>query len=170
MTKQIILLNGPSSSGKSTLAKALKQYLADSCQKTYAVVSIDDLLPMNTEDTIYEDDVYAVSAALLAKVLDTPEETDGVIIDHVITSRRIFDQLKDTLRDFPLLLVHVSCPLQVLLKREEMRGNRSRGSAAASYEYLYPKEGYDVTVDTCRMSKEECCALIAGKVCGEKGR
>ena len=40
---QVILLNGPSSSGKSTLAKALSGRLAKE-NRDYATVSIDDCL------------------------------------------------------------------------------------------------------------------------------
>lgn len=168
MTKHIILLNGPSSSGKSTLAKALKQYLEDRFGRHYETVSIDDFLKMNTEDTIYEDDVYEISGILLDHVIRALQDADGVIVDHVITSRRIFEQVKDTLKPYSLLPVHVTCPLHILKLREEARGNRSRGSAAASYEYLYPKDGYDATVDTHCMSKEDCCRLITEKLYGEE--
>ena len=75
MEQQIILLNGPSSSGKSTLAKAL---------------------------------------ALL-------ETGSGVIIDHVITSERIFDQLTEHLSSYPIRSVHIACPPDILKSRELAR-------------------------------------------------
>ena len=40
------------------------------------------------------------------------------------------------------------------------RGNRCPGSAAASDEYLFPKDGYDLTVDTHVMSSAECAEQI----------
>ena len=78
----------------------------------------------------------------------------------VFTSERIFLQLKDMLSGYTLHCVHVTCPLEVLLKREYDRKNRCLGSAEASYTYLYPKEGYDVTVDTGVMATEECAEQI----------
>lgn len=57
MLPKIILLNGPSSSGKSTLAKNLQKYMLEKSQK-YNVVSIDDFLKMNSDEPIYEDDVF----------------------------------------------------------------------------------------------------------------
>ena len=58
MEKHIILLNGSSSSGKSTLAKALQALIADKRNERYEIVSIDDFLKMTIEDVIYEDDRF----------------------------------------------------------------------------------------------------------------
>lgn len=69
MEKHIILLNGSSSSGKSTLAKELQALMADNRNERYEIVSIDDFLRMTTEDVIYEDDVFEISGALCEKVL-----------------------------------------------------------------------------------------------------
>ena len=49
---------------------------------------------------------------------------------------------------YPLRTVHVTCPTEVLIEREKARGDRCSGSAEASAEYLYPRDGYDLTVDT----------------------
>ena len=160
MQQQVILLNGPSSSGKSTLAMALRKLIEEKRNKQYAIVSIDDFLKMTTEETIYEDDIYEISCALCEKVLERLETAPGVIIDHVITSQRIFDQLVKMLCAYPLRLIRVDCPLEVLREREKARKNRCLGSAEASYEYLFPKDGYELTVDTHRMSTAQCALEI----------
>lgn len=160
MKKHIILLNGSSSSGKSTLAKVLQTVIADKRDERYEIVSIDDFLKMTTEDVIYEDDVFEISDALCEKVLQVLEGNQGVIIDHVITSERIFYQLTEKLSNRHLWLVHVTCPLEVLQKREQERKDRCLGSAEASYTYLFPKEGYDLTVDTHSMTAFECANQI----------
>ena len=160
MKQQVILLNGPSSSGKSTLAKALRKLIDEKRNQQYEIVSIDDFLKMTTEETIYEDDVFGISRALCEKVLERLETAPGVIIDHVITSQRIFEQLKHLLENYLLKTVRVTCPLEILLEREKARKNRCLGSAEASYEYLYPKDGYDLTVDTHRMSTAQCALEI----------
>ena len=64
MGKQIILLNGPSSSGKSTLAKELQMLISEKRNEKFDIVSIDDFLKMNTEDTIYEDDIWGEAMAV----------------------------------------------------------------------------------------------------------
>ncbi len=160
MKKQVILLNGPSSSGKSTLAKALQALIEERMNENYAIVSIDDYLKFATDEAIYEDDVFAISGTMCEKVLQVLEYSPGVIIDHVITSERIFRQLTAKLGQHRILFVHVTCPLKVLQKREQERKNRCLGSAEASTAYLFPKDGYDVTVDSHRMSPTECSGSI----------
>lgn len=160
MKKQVILLNGPSSSGKSTLAKALQARIEESKKEKYEIVSIDDFLKFATDEAIYEDDVFAISGDMCEKVLQILQDTPGVIIDHVITSERIFRQLITKLERYGILLVRVTCPLAVLQKREQERKNRCLGSAEASTTYLYPQEGYDITVDTYHMPQAECTKSI----------
>lgn len=160
MKKHTILLNGPSSSGKSTLARALQAHLEQTRGLRYAIVSIDTFLRMTPEEPIYEDDVFAISGPLCESALTALETHDGVIIDHVITSQRIFDRLCALLSAHPLHPVRVTCPVEILRQREAARGNRCVGSAEASLEYLYPQEGYEVTVDTHEMTTEDCFAAL----------
>lgn len=137
MQKQIILLNGPSSSGKSTLAKALQKLIEEKRNEKFRIVSIDDFLKMTAEDTIYEDDVFEISEKLCEKTMEVLESNPGVVVDHVITSERIFKQLKDKFSPYRLYLIHVTCPLDVLKQRETERKNRCVGSAESSYKYLF---------------------------------
>ncbi len=57
-------------------------------------------------------------------------------------------------------MVQVTCPLDVLKQREVKRNNRRIGTAEASFTYLFPKDGYDITVSTCEMSVEMCARRI----------
>ncbi|MBR4458652.1 MAG: AAA family ATPase [Clostridia bacterium] len=162
MEKRIVLLNGPSSSGKSTLSGALKALIARELSRTYEVVSVDDFMKTDPMETIYEDDVYEISGDLCARVREAAEACDGVIVDHVITSERIFLQLREAVRAYGLCTVHVTCAPEILARRERERGDRCPGSAASSTEYLYPKEGYDLTVDTGIRTPEENARIILG--------
>ena len=143
MQKQIILLNGPSSAGKSTLSIVLQALIEEKSSKKFEVVSIDDFMKLilNTDEKIYEDDVFEISGLMCEKVLESLKSFDGAIIDHVITSERIFNELNDMLNGHRIFTVHVTCPLDVLLQREKARGNRCNGTAESSYTYLYPKDG-----------------------------
>ena len=160
MEKQIILLNGPSSSGKSTLSRALQGLIEEKGKGKYEIVSIDDFMKIATDETIYEDDVFEINEDMCRAAAEILKDAPGVIIDHVITSERIYQQLLDLLGNFQIRTVHVSCPLEVLLQREQARGNLCIGSAEASYTYLYPREGYDLTVDNAARPAEENAALI----------
>ena len=96
------MLNGPSSSGKSTLAKTLQEIIEEKRNERYEIISIDDFLKMTTEEVIYEDDVFGISSKLCEKALEALKAGQGVIIDHVITSERIFKQLEEMFRSYHL--------------------------------------------------------------------
>lgn len=159
MRRQAILLNGPSSGGKSTLARALWRLLQEQGREC-GIVSIDDLLEMPPEEPIYEDDVFAITSELGARARAVLDACGGVILDQVMTSERIFDGMLQALDGCPTLAVRVACAPEVLRRREVQRGDRCIGSAEASERYLYPKTGYDVTVDTGETSPDACARRI----------
>jgi chloramphenicol 3-O phosphotransferase len=78
----------------------------------------------------------------------------------VITSDRIFRQFTEAARPYALFTVHVTCSLDELKRRERVRGDRHPGTAEASFTYLYPKDGYDLTVDTTERTTAECADVI----------
>ena len=160
MDSDIILLNGPSSSGKSTLAKELADRLNRKGIIRWETVSIDSFLAMSKDETIYEDDVFEISDLMIDAILEHLKCGKRVIVDHVITSRRIYERFMDRLAAHRICLVHVSCPLHIIRQREMLRGDRCIGSAEASFQYLYPQDGYNSAVDTFRMTLEECCNAI----------
>ena len=122
MSNRIIILNGPSSSGKSTLARILRELILKTRGEMYAVVSIDDFLKMSVRETIYEDDVFGISPEIIESAARALRAGGGVIIDHVITSKRIFDQLTDAFNGCDTKLIRVTCPREVLAAREAQAG------------------------------------------------
>ena len=160
MSLKVILLNGASSSGKSTLAKSLQNHIKDYKKQEYIIISIDDFLDMTINKPVYEDDVFEISHLICQKVLNILKIGHGVIVDHVITSERIYKQLTETLKEYALIMVQVTCPLNELEKREKKRKDRYIGSAKASCEYLYPQKGYDLTLNTLELSPKECSKKI----------
>lgn len=119
MSLKVILLNGASSSGKSTLAKSLKKYIKDNKKEEYIIISIDDFLDMTINQPIYEDDVFEISQLLCQKALNILKMGHGVIVDHVITSERIYKQLTEALKEYALIMVQVTCPLNELEKKRK---------------------------------------------------
>lgn len=155
----VILLNGPSSAGKSSIAGELKSIL-DSEQQT-KIIALDNYLAMTSEEPIWEDDVYDVMSGMCEDMKTLLKEGNNIVIDHVIVSERIYRILMDSLTGHKVFKVLISCDADVLKEREKLRGNRCPGSAMASLEYLFPKTGYDLQFDSGTMTPRQIAKEIA---------
>lgn len=149
----IILLNGPSSSGKSSIAKQLKIRLEK--ERECCIIALDNYLSMSLDEPIWEDDIFEFTPKFCEDIKKALKRKSFVIIDHVITSKRIFDMILQSFGNTENLKVLVNCDLEILKKREKERGNRCIGSAEASLEYLYPKDNYDLIVDSGLKTTEQ---------------
>ena len=154
LMKNIILLNGPSSAGKSTLSKELKKQLGDADMEA-VIISIDDYMITDPKETIYEDDIYEIMPAMCRDIKEYTGRGKIVIVDHAITSERIYDMFLDAAKEGKALTVKVYCDLEILRQRERARGDRCPGSAEASLKYLWPKDGYDLCIDNGKVSAVE---------------
>ena len=85
-----------------------------------------------------------------------------VIIDHVITSARIYGALNHAVAGYQMKTVLVNCDVETLRRREAERGDRCVGSAETSLRYLYPKTGYDFCVDGSEASPAALAEAIIG--------
>ena len=159
MKTRVILLNGPSSAGKSSLSAELKRRLGLMGEDA-AIVSLDDHMTIGRDEEIWEDDVFDVMPRMCAAIEQELRLGRLVIIDHVITSQRIFEAVLEAAKGSETKKIKVSCSLETLKRRVAARGDRVKGSAEASYEYLYPKEGYDLCLDSGSCSAAELADRI----------
>ena len=159
----VLLLNGPSSAGKSSIAKAMKQLLLDSGTDV-VILSLDDYLQMSANEPIWEDDVFAIMPHMCEGIAEALRDGKTVIIDHVITSFRIWQALCNAVSGFQMKTVLVSCDVETLRRREAERGDRCAGSAEASLQYLYPKTGYDLCVDNSEASPAALAEMIVNSL------
>ncbi len=88
------------------------------------------------------------------------QDGNSVIVDHVITSARIYRALNNAVDGFQMKTVLVSCDVETLRRREAERGDRCTGSVEASLQYLYPKTGYDLCVDSSEASPATLAEMI----------
>lgn len=159
----MILLNGPSSAGKSTLSREMQRKLKEMGVESM-IISIDDYMQTDPKETIYEDDIYEIMPNMNRDVIEAIKLGKTIIVDHAITSERIYDSLMDAAKGGTVFTVKVICDIEVLCKREIERGDRCIGSAEASLEYLWPKEGYDLCVDNGKMTSAENAQIIIESV------
>ena len=156
---KMLLLNGPSSAGKSTIADELRGKLRRSGIDP-AVISIDDYMKIGTDEEIWEDDVFEVVPDMCRDIVAALAQGRWVIVDHVITSARIYAATLEAAAGHGLRTVLVTCSLETLRRREAERGNRFAGTAEASSQYLYPREGYDLRIDSEAMEPAAAAEAI----------
>ncbi|MBA3871296.1 MAG: chloramphenicol phosphotransferase [Anaerolineae bacterium] len=180
---KIILLNGASSSGKSSIVHELQGIL----DEPYLEAGIDKFLFMLPND-------YLMKAHLWHQVIGYEKTDNGdlvpkvgahghqlmrgmhraiaalasvgnnVVADHVMLDRLWLDDCIAVFEGFELLFVGVQCPIEVLEAREKDRGDRTVGHAAGQAKIIHQNCIYDLEVDTSMLSAGECAEQIKGRL------
>ncbi|MCL2774800.1 MAG: AAA family ATPase [Oscillospiraceae bacterium] len=154
---KIIILNGVSSSGKTTLAKILQERLTEPFWYLGGDVFID-MMP----DKFFDD--HAVGKAISHfhhAIKSFSDRAFNTIVDCLFEEIAWLEECVGLLHDYSVMFVHVTCPLEELRRKEKERGDRGIGQAEAQIPLLNPKDNiYDITVDTFENSSEECAAKI----------
>lgn len=181
---KIIYLNGPSSSGKTTIAKALQ----DSFSEPYLHVGIDKMIgfmpakinnweggdaPLGFSWKLDSDPtghpVYNIQAGPFAKqIVRTLKDITillasqhyNLIIDDVAFGAVEVEEWKQALNNYNVLYVGVVTPLEVLEQREKSRGDRCKGSARSQYFKVHENVAYDLEIDTHTNTIEENVSKI----------
>ncbi len=160
MKGKIILLNGVSSAGKSTLAKVLQAR----CPTPLYRHAIDDYLNMLPQSLLDRDIAAALrqTQPLLTKTVALFSDWGmDCVIDHVMLSHYgTFADFVSTLRGYPVLMVRLTCSVQELRRREIERGDREPGHAESQLACLEPQSGYDLVMDTSIAPLEQCADRI----------
>ena len=171
---KVIVLQGPSSAGKSTLAKALQSSLDD----YWWALEADDITRMQPiwrpegafwNPTIEERphpswdhdtrlarwlDGYFGCLATIAKSGSNVIAVGGWLQTSWLV------QWADSLIGIDALCIGVYCPLEELERREIHRGDRGIGYARSHYDIVHTHAPYDVAVDSRAMTPEEMAARI----------
>lgn len=165
---QVILLNGPSSAGKSTLARALQEKLLADHGRHSIILSMDDLLRAcpGRPGTLLQGMAATglpLTAILHAATAEAAHAGAWVIVDHVLGERP--DWIADLwrrLRGIPVLPVQVCCELAELERREKGRTDRTPDwphAARQARDIHAPLPG-ELRIDTSCTSPEHCAARI----------
>jgi chloramphenicol 3-O phosphotransferase len=152
---RVILLNGASSSGKSTLAAALQAAL----DEPFLYVSSDrfvaaGMLPSRREDGGPFDWWHQLRPRFFAgfhRCLPALAAAgNDLIVEHVIEFRAWRRDLAALLAGLDVFLVGVHCALDELDRRERARGDRRIGEGRSHVEVdgIHTFGRYDVDVDT----------------------
>ena len=166
----MILLNGASSSGKSTIGRALQQALAE----PWFLFPVDSLGAMRSPGRPGSADERETATILRRTRLGYHRAVAGVasvgnhvIMDYPLSEPWRLDDLLDVLDGYDVTLVDVRCDAEVLERREGARGDRPVGLARS--QRVFEHGDRDVTVDTTTATSEACAAEIVDQL-GRLGR
>jgi chloramphenicol 3-O phosphotransferase len=158
----VILLNGTSSSGKTSIARELLDIL----DGTWFHMPVDAFHAMRCECDIADEDLQAeidrTAKGFHRAVAGMAAGGNNLVVDHPLSRRWRLLDLLDLLVPEDTVLVGVRCPLPELERREIERGDRQRGLAALQYAEVHSHELHDIDVDTSLHSPRECALRIRG--------
>ena len=127
----IILLAGTSSSGKSTLAQAIKQKLGSS----YEIVAVDDLMNnieilADPENPNTDVDIAKVMGILYPKIKELSAHKN-IIVDMVFglngnANDGSYEKFFNVLHDRRIISVLVYCPLDVIMQHTKKRNSSGK--------------------------------------------
>lgn len=151
---RVVLLNGPSSAGKSSLARAFADlqptpwhYLP--VDLVHSVRSRPAAMSALPGDGPQWQDVFGRSRAGYHRMLaGLASAGNDVVGDHVLGEPCRIADLLEVLDGIPVLLVHVTASLDELERRERTRGDRVIGTARAQHEIVFAHGDCDLTLDT----------------------
>jgi chloramphenicol 3-O phosphotransferase len=173
---QVIVLNGGSSSGKSSIARALQAVLPG-LWLTFGTDDLAEALPGRGEDPrsglVLEPDgsvtvkpeFRAVQEIWYLGLADMARRGALLILDEVFLSGGAGQRrLRAQLADLDVLWVGVHCDPEVAAAREEARPDRVRGMAMSQAVAVHAGVAYDLEVDTTDLSAIACAGSIAEAV------
>lgn len=149
---EIIFLHGASSSGKSTIARALQARI----EKPFWHISIDHLrdagvLPMarfRSGEFAWKDARRAFFDGFHGSLGAYADAGNNLILEHILDTEGWLETLGKLFANHDVFFVAVHCPLDVLTEREARRSDRPPGSAKRDYETIHVGKLYDLELDT----------------------
>ena len=176
MAYPVIVLNGGSSSGKSSIARALQELLPG-LWLTFGVDTFVDALlaggdspragiSYEQDGTItFSSEFRACEIAWYAGLKAMVDKSIPMILDEVFLSggagqerlRRVFD-------GSVVLWVGVHCEADIAASRESERPNRQPGMARHQATRVHAGVAYDLEVDTTNRPAEQCAQDIAAQM------
>jgi chloramphenicol 3-O phosphotransferase len=180
---EVLVLNGGSSSGKSSIARRLQMLLG----QPWAVFGIDDLLTAlspslvgdaaprpeqpallrygENGEVIIEPQWRRVESAWHRGLASMAQAGLGIILDEVLLDGAAAQgRLAGALDGLRVVWVGVHCDPSTAAAREARRPDRIAGMAASQAFTVHEGVRYDVLVDTTTASSEDCARAILAQM------
>ena len=184
----VIILNGPSASGKSSIQK---EFQALMMPKLWIKVGIDTLFDQPMPDITLENLAYWQSSNAIRWVESTVDKDQNniitlyvgaegenvaygmnsaiaayaksgcnVIVDYIAYKKEWIDDLQQQLKDIKTYWIKVALPLDVIEAREAARGTSPKGHERSHYDSVYWNIAYDLEVNSGQNSALEIAEKI----------
>jgi chloramphenicol 3-O phosphotransferase len=162
---KIILINGASSSGKSTLARALQNTLAEPFWH-YSIDHLRDanVLPMTRikrGEFPWAGQRPAFFDGFHRSVAAFAEAGNHLIVEHIVETEAWMARLVQLLRGLDVFFVGLHCALPELERREAARGDRRIGEARDDHRVIHTFAVYDLELDGMQPAESNVSRLIA---------
>jgi len=161
MKSVAVVLNGASSAGKTSIARAMQR------------ISLTPILhaSLNTfTDMFYwpavvgdetRQECHRIGVANFHAALSILAANRFIlVIDHVFEQPAWFEACRDALREKQTYFIGVHCPLPILEEREKARGDRKVGLAKSQFDRVHLGRTYALELDTSVMRADDCAGSI----------
>ncbi|MDE0177595.1 MAG: AAA family ATPase [Gammaproteobacteria bacterium] len=178
----IILLNGTSSAGKTTLARAIQdvsptplQHISldqfrDGMAGRYRGMNSHDnepgsrglnIVPVDGMTQLRFGDVGLLTLRGMRRAASAFAATGiDVVVDDLLLEPDFLRDYLEVFVGFEVTFVGVHCDLDTLMARERERPGRFPGTAAAHFKQVHEGCEYDVEVDTVSTTPRECAKRV----------
>jgi chloramphenicol 3-O phosphotransferase len=173
---QVIVLNGVSSSGKTTLARSLQAIFT----APWLLLGIDDLIRAMPNEGLEDGSLLHIGqsgwvrlgpgwkdleASWYRGLAAIVNSGTGVIVDDVFLGGRTSqERLRAAFGGLTVLWVGVKCDPEIVRTREALRPDRVPGMAESQTALVHEGVVYDMTVDTSHASPKSCADEILSRL------
>lgn len=166
----LIILNGTSSSGKSSILAQLQRMLpgpfldAGIDKFIFMLPSAYRDLPLWNEILGRADQAgeqgHVLFSGMHHALAALVQRGNHLLADHVLVERAWVQECALLFAELPAYLIGIHCPLPVLEERERNRKDRTLGQARLQFDVVHKYTLYDLEIDTSLAPVEECAQRI----------
>ncbi len=166
---KIIFLNGVTSTGKTTIVDALQER-----RDVFFYVVANDLFQEMVGEQYLQENYWKYLSEVIIMMYHTAklysDMGKNVLIDGILVEREEikphYQQFMEIMKDSPLEIVEVYCPIEICRQRNIDRGDRYESQSDEQAELMSKDIAYSLRVDTSISSAEECAEQIVHKFWG----
>ena len=160
---RIIFLNGVTSSRKTSIVESLQNQ-----EDIFFYVVANDLFQEMVGENYLRKDYWKYLSEVIIMMYHTAklysDMGKNVLIDGILVEREEikphYSQLLEILKNNPLDIVEIYCPLDICRQRNIIRGDRYETQSQEQYDLMAENIKYSAKVDTSIYSPEECAKKI----------